>query len=100
MDIFTPYGLDTTAVSVSATTASGALNLPTAPMPSSVRLHNATSVTVFVQFGGSTVEATTANMPLPAGAVEIFEIGGGATHIAAITASGTGTLYATTGRGA
>ena len=100
MDIFSPYGTDTTAVSVSGTTAAGALNLPTAPMPSSVRVFNATSVTVFIQFGISTVTATTANMPIPAGGVEIFEIGPAVTYIAGITASGTGTLYATTGRGA
>lgn len=100
MDIFTPYGLDTTAVSVSGTTASGALNLPTAPSNSSVRVYNGTAVTVFVQFGNSAVAATTAKMPIPAGAVEVFQIGDATTYIAGITASGTGTLYATTGRGA
>ena len=100
MDIFSPYGTDTTSVSVSGTTASGALNLPTQPMTSSVRVFNAASVTVFIQFGISTVEATTANMPIPAGGVETFEIGPAVTHIAGITASGSGTLYATTGRGA
>ncbi len=98
MELFTPYGTDTTAVSVSGTTASGALNLPSS-VPSSVRVYNSTAVTVFIQFGISTVTATTAKMPIPAGAVEVFEIGTGVTHIAGITAGTTGTLYATTGRG-
>ena len=100
LDLFTPYGSDTTAVSVSTTTASGALNLPTQPMTSSVRVYNGTGVTVFVQFGISTVTATTSHMPVPAGGVEIFELSPNVTHIAGITAGGTGTLYATTGRGA
>lgn len=100
LDIFTPFGLDTTAVSVSGTTASGALNLPAASTGNtSVRIHNGATVTVFIQFGASTVEATTSNMPIPAGGVEVFDIGGAVTHVAGITASGTGTLYATTGRG-
>ena len=97
---FTPYGSNTTAVSVSGTTASGALNLPSATMGSTVRVYNGTSVVVFIQFGDSTVTATTANMPIPAGGVEVFAIGSAITYIAGITASGTGTLYATTGRGA
>ena len=100
MDIFSPYGSDTTAVSVSTTTASGALNLPGQPITSSVRVYNGTGVTVFVQFGISTVTATTSHMPIPAGGVETFEIGPSVTHVAGITVAGTGTLYATTGRGA
>lgn len=100
MDIFSPYGLDTTAVSVSSVTASGALNLPTAPNNPTVQVFNAATVTVFVQFGDSTVTSTTAKMPIPAGAVMVFQIGPSTTHIAGITTSGTGTLYATPGRGA
>ena len=112
LDLFSPFGVDTTAVSVSSVTANGALNLPgttsdlsgssrTANIGSvSVRVYNSTAVTVFVQFGDSTVAATTAKMPVPAGAIETFQIGRATTHVAGITASGTGTLYVTPGMGA
>jgi len=101
MMIFTPYGLATMAVSATTSTASGALNLPSAPHAgTTVRIHNAASVVVFIKFGDSTVTAATTNMPIPAGGTEVFQIGPSVTHIAAITASGSGTLYATTGVGA
>jgi hypothetical protein len=48
----------------------------------------------------STVEATTAaGMPVPSGAIEVLTVGPAVTHVAALTASGTATLYATSGRG-
>src|SRR5262249_25769950 len=116
LDLFSPFGTDTTAVSVSGSNASGALNLPGATTDLSgassgttrsariggvsVRVYNATATTVFIQFGNSTVAATTSNMPIPAGAIETFQIGPGVTHIAGITSTGTGTLYATPGMGA
>ena len=98
---FAPLVSDTTAVSVSGTTAAGALNLQAGTPRGGLtcRVHNATAVRVYIQFGDSTVTATTAKMPIPAGATEVFSIGG-CTHIAAITDSGTGTLYATPGFGA
>jgi hypothetical protein len=65
-----------------------------------VRLYNAGTETVFVNFGISTVEATTAaGMPVPSGAIEVHTVGPAVTHVAALTASGTATLYATSGRG-
>jgi ABC-type uncharacterized transport system permease subunit len=65
-----------------------------------VRLYNAGSATVFVNFGISTVAATAAaGMPLPSGAIEIVTVGPLVTHLAAITAASTATLYATSGRG-
>jgi hypothetical protein len=106
--IFSPFIVATTAVSVSGTTASGALNLPTnqgsttvtsPPGNMSVRVYNATSVVVFVKFGTSAVTAATTDMPIPPGGVEIFAVSA-ATYIAGITAAGTGTLYATPGMGA
>lgn len=100
LELFSPYGSATTAVSVSSTTANGALNLPTQSMTSSVRVHNSTTAIVFIKFGNSTVTAATTDMPIPAGGVETFEISPAVTHIAGITASVSGTLYATTGRGA
>jgi len=96
---FSPYGADT--VNITATTSSNrvALNLPTAPVNPDVRIYNAGTVPVFIVFGDSTVTATTARMPIPPGAVEVFTMGAQATHMAGITASGSAVVYATTGRG-
>jgi hypothetical protein len=48
----------------------------------------------FVVFGGATVTATTAGMPLQANSPEYFDMStSGHTHVAAITTGGTGTLY-------
>ena len=102
---FEPLLSNTAALSVSSVTASAAITLPSeggvaaTPGARTCRVFNATAVTVFIQFGDSTVVATTAKMPVPTGAVEVFSIGG-ATYIAGITASGTGTVYATPGYGA
>ena len=99
LDLFSPYGT-TTAVSVSGTTASGTLTVPTAPMTSSVRIYNSAVVVCFIKFGVSGITATTSDMPIAPGGVETFEIGPGVTTIAGITGGTSGTLYATPGRGA
>jgi hypothetical protein len=102
-NVFCPFLGQTTAVSVSGSTARGALNLPAANTGltggMTVRIYNATSVTVFIKFGDSTVTAATTDTPIAPGAVEMFAADG-ATYVAGITASGTGTLYATPGMGA
>ena len=99
--VFQPGLADTVAVSASGTTSNGALNKPTAPAGAlTVRIHNGGSVTAFIQFGNSAaVEATTSHMPIPPNGVEVFSVGD-ATHVAAVTASGTTTVYLTTGYGA
>jgi hypothetical protein len=63
-----------------------------------VRLYNAGAVTVFVRWGGTAQTAVTTDLALAPGAVEIFHKGSG-TRMAAITASGSATLYVTTGIG-
>jgi hypothetical protein len=66
-----------------------------------VRLYNAGAVTVFVEFGTSAVTAAVATgFPLPPGAIEVFRVDRSQVQVAAITASGTATLYATPGYGA
>lgn len=94
-DLFTPSLANT--ANISATTSSARVAIPAGGQ--SVRVHNAASVAVFIQFGDSSVTATTSHMPIPAGGVETFNEGG-ATHVAAITASGSGTIYFTSGSGA
>lgn len=97
-DTFTPTGT-TKNITASATTSSVAL--PVSTQSRSVRVYNATDVVVFLEFGISTVEAAVAtSMPFGPGAVEYVEIGPAVTHVAGITAAGSGTVYFTEGFGA
>lgn len=90
--VFGPSG---PTVTLAATTTTSRVALPSR----NVRFHNGGSATVFVRFGDSTVTAAVTNaMPIPAGGVEMF-CHADATHIAAIYASGTGTIYVTPGEG-
>lgn len=98
MQAFSPTGA-TVSLAVTTTTGSVALTAPGGSGGSDVRLYNAGGSLVFVAFGSSTVQAAVTSLPLPAGQTEVFSVGPGSTHVAAITASGTATLYATTGRG-
>lgn len=108
-DLFSPFGLATTALSVSGTTANAALSIPSATGSGSqasnlsgvsVRVYNSATVTAFIKFGTSATTAATTDMPIPAGAVETFQISPAITYIAGITAGTSGTVYATTGMGA
>ena len=97
-DLFTPALANTAALS--ATTSSSRVALPSSGTTGakSVRVYNAASVAVFIQFGDVTVTATTSHMPIPAGGVECFEVGS-ATYVAGITGSSSGTVYFTSGNG-
>lgn len=99
LEVFDPMTADTTALAATNATGNAAINVPASSAGSlTVRVYNSGTVTIFIAFGGSTVVATTAKMPIPAGNTEVFSIGA-ATYIAGITASGSGTLYVTPGRG-
>lgn len=90
--VFGPAGPTTT---LAATTTTSRVALPSR----NIRIYNGGSNPVFVRFGDSTVTAAAANaMPLPAGGVEVFNHAD-ATHLAAIYASGSGTVYITPGEG-
>lgn len=91
-------------VSISASTTSANVALSKTPSDRfQVRVYNAGSATVFINRGSSTVTATTSNMPVPAGAIEVITFNNlptnPITHVAAITSSGTATVYFTTGDG-
>lgn len=53
----------------------------------------------FIAFGTAGIEATTADYPIFPGTKETLSPPAGATHMAAITAASTATLYATSGVG-
>lgn len=98
---FRPFPSGT--VSIAATSTSGTASLGTASLPGniSVRIHNnSTGSTIFVEFSGvaSVVAITTTSMPIPPGAIEVVNIDQ-CSFAAAITASGTGTVYFTKGYG-
>jgi len=86
-------------VNLVSTGTSGAVALPKSSNQQ-VLVTNISSVLIFVEFGISTVAATTtASMPIPPTSSRIITIGPGATHVAAISAS-TATCYFTGGHGA
>jgi len=94
-------------VNLSVTSSTGRVAVLTATSladvsgSSVIRLYNAGSVAVFVEFGDGTVTAAVATgMPIAPGSVEAFRVNPAQTNVAAITASGTATLYATPGAGA
>lgn len=66
----------------------------------SVEIQNSGAVTIFIKLGASTVTATSADYPLLAGQSKMLSRDPATqTHIAVITASGTATVYATSGEG-
>jgi len=92
---------NTVNVAISNTSANVALGAVFGTTGNQVRVHNSSSSTVFVAFGGSnTVTASVStSLPLPPGDVEVFTTPQGTTYIAVIAAAAGGTLYATLGEG-
>lgn len=96
--------LDATAP-LAATTTTGRIALGGTPRTAAfqVRVKNAGAAEAFIRFGDSTVAATSADMSIASGGVEVFTISNPGTrpvtHVAAITTSGTAALSFTTGQG-
>lgn len=87
-------------VSISASTSSSRIQVQSVVTTNShVRIVNTGAVTIFIKRGvDNTVVATTSDIPIMPGTIEVFTLAG-YTYIAAITASGTGTIYFTPGEG-
>jgi len=86
-------------VDLSATTTTSRIALPINDY-GSLRVSNASGVTVYLRFGDASVTATTAaGLDLLPGTVETLRVPAGATHLAGITASGTATVGVTPGQG-
>lgn len=97
--IFTPYGA-TNSIAAGVGTASVALTVPTGVTGGhTCRVYNSGVGVAFVRFGTTGVAAALTDMPIPAGAVEVFENGPNVTTAAAILVSGTSTVYFTVGQG-
>lgn len=96
----------TATAGISATTSSarvaiGSFNEPESEYPRVVEIATRTSdADVFIKFGASDVAATVAGGPIVhGGTVRGFRVPAGATHVAAITASGTATVNVILGKG-
>jgi len=95
MNPFTPGG----TVNVAATTTTANVALASGAKDQVMVTNNAGGSLAFVAFGSSAVTATAAtSTPVLPGAAYIFTVGT-ATHMAAITGTGTATVYATAGQG-
>lgn len=101
INAFAPY--EATTVSIAATTSSGQVALPARATNGQdhIRVYNSGTTTAFIKQGtsSSVVAATTTDVPIPGGGVEIFSCPAGITNVAAIMASSTGTIYFTLGKG-
>ena len=93
---FTPGG---PSASVSATTSTGRAAITRGSSQQVMVSVAAGGQTAFIKFGDDTVVAATTDTPVPAGAQKVFSVAPDVTHIAAITASSTATVYATPGNG-
>jgi hypothetical protein len=97
---FQPFGLGTASVTATTSSAATALTLPPVPpRRMQVRIYNAGAATVFILLGTSGAVATTGNLPVPSGAIEVFSVPEGTTHVATITSSGTAVVYFSPGEG-
>lgn len=92
---FSPGG----TVSLAVTTSTGRVALPTSSKHQVMITSEPGGATAFIKFGDSAVNAAVTDTPILPGAVYIFSVVHQDTHVAAITATGTATLYATLGRG-
>ena len=90
---FTPYSTATLGV----TSASIAGDIPKSARV--LELQNEGTVTVFVAWAESAAVATTSDYPVLPGQAKTITVGPGAGSVAAITASGTATLYVSAGEG-
>lgn len=107
VNVFWPTG-DTVNIDADTVSGSAALGVDDKTL-GTVVVYNSGEVAAFIEFGDDSVTASTdASYPVAPGSTQSFGVGssmtGGVTplptHIAAITASGTATVYATPGVGA
>lgn len=78
-----------------------AVKLKDAGSPCTVRIAiPAATALMYVKFGDSTVQATGTDMPFLPGAIEVFQLMAGQTHMSVLSSGASNTVYATTGLGA
>jgi hypothetical protein len=92
-----PFAIPEAAASLSVTSTTARVAL--VGSGTQVLLKNVGGTECFVKVGSVAVVATTSCMSVPAGEIATYSISPTATHIAAITASGTTTLRIARGNG-
>lgn len=93
-----PFKPDGPTVNLAAGVATARVVVQGSNNSRNVRVYNSGTVAAFIECGNTAVVATiTASMPIAPGATHV--IGCPASNIAAITASGTATVYFTPGQG-
>jgi hypothetical protein len=98
MSPFRPDAAKTRSISVSSSSQRVAVTFD--PGSDCVRVRNAGTAEAFIEVGDDSVTAAVATaMPIAAGAIEVFSVPSGTTHIAAIAVGSTGTIYFTPGSG-
>lgn len=85
-------------VALSTSTVSAGAALP-GSFGSSVRVHNPGTIPIHFRVGVCAQTAVVGDTVVPGGATDVFSIPPHATHVAAIQASGTGTLHVMRGGG-
>lgn len=96
----TPVYQGSKTISCASSTAATALPTTIAQQKANLELQNAGAATIFVEWGGSTIQATTTTgYPVLAGQSKVITVPPTTTHIACIVASSTHTLYVTVGSG-
>lgn len=92
-----------TSAAISATTSSSRVavsNVPSEGGQVRVAVGGVSGAAwIFVAFGDSTVTATSADVPMLPNTVEVFTVGRGVTHVAALTDAGTATVEVMAGLG-
>lgn len=97
IDNFSP--VETKTIAATSTSGSATFTAGTSATAKQCRVVNLGSSTAFIRFTTGASTAVTTDMPIPTGAVEVFNKGGADT-VSAVCASGTtATLYFTTGEG-
>lgn len=86
-------------VSINATTTSARVAFTSTDKPTQVAVYNSHTAIIYIEFGGSSVEATTTSLPIPPSGWLIVDARQ-AGYVAAESASGTGYIYFTPGVGA
>lgn len=99
MTPFKPADASTSTMPVSTTASTNRTALKRSGNENThARLFNAGVALVFLRFGDASVSASVSDFPLPAGAVEVIDIGA-SSHVDAVTVSGASSVYVTCGKG-
>jgi len=96
------YPLPASTVNINAGTSSANVALvDRAGAEGTIRVVNPSIINIFIEFGTSSSVAAslTTSILMPPGAMELFRLPQNVTYVAAITASSTGYIYFTPGKG-